>query len=118
MKFANGRSVTNIVKCLGKCLPGGARLFNSYFLKPKMSYRLKSCHYIANINFTAAYTNCLNELSNIDYTDKELRSWNDIVNVFVKCMEGKGQLRVEKKMYDKILDEIGELKSQPIKMTR
>lgn len=83
-----------------------------------MSYRLKSCHYIANINFTAAYTNCLNELSNIDYTDKELRSWNDIVNVFVKCMEGKGQLRVEKKMYDKILDEIGELKSQPIKMTR
>ena len=112
VKFANGRSVPNIINRLGKCLPGGARLSNAYSLKPKMSDRLKAMYYNTyNKNFTPAYSGCLNELGNVDNTDKEISSWNDIVNVFVECMGGKGQVRVEWKVFDKILDELDELKS-------
>lgn len=111
VKFANGRSVTIIISRLGKCLPGGAKLSNAYSLMPKMSDRLKVKYNPINKNFPRAYSGCLNELENGDYTDKEISSWNDIVNVFVECMRGKGHVRVEWKVFTKVLDELDELKS-------
>ena len=54
VKYANGRSVSNIIKRLGKCLPGGARLSNAYSLRPKLSDNLKA-DYNGNKNFAPAY---------------------------------------------------------------
>ena len=54
VKYANGRSVSNIIKRLGKCLPGGARLSNAYSLRPKWSDNLKSNYYNENKNFAHA----------------------------------------------------------------
>ena len=112
VKYANGRSVSNIIKRLGKCLPGGARLSNAYSLMPKVSDNLRSYHYKGNKNFAPAYTSCLNELPNLLETNKiKVKSYNDIVNLFVECLAGKGQLRVEEKMFNTILDEMEELGS-------
>ena len=112
MKYANGRSVSNIIKRLGKCLPGGARLSNAYSLMPKVSDNLRSYHYEGNKNFAPAYTSCLNELPNLLETNKiKVKSYNDIVNLFVECLAGKGQIRVEEKMFNTILDEMEELGS-------
>jgi|TARA_B100000674_G_C37754546_1_gene874985 hypothetical protein len=112
VKYANGRSVSNIIKRLGKCLPGGARLSNAYSLMPKVSDNLRSYHYEGNKNFAPAYTSCLNELPNLLETNKiKVKSYNDIVNLFVECLAGKGQIRVEEKMFNTILDEMEELGS-------
>ena len=110
VKYANGRSVSNIIKRLGKCLPGGARLSNAYSLMPKVSDNLRSYHYKGNKNFAPAYTSCLNELPNLLETYKiKVKSYNDIVNLFVECLAGKGQIRVEEKMFNAILDEMEKL---------
>ena len=112
VKYANGRSVSNIIKRLGKCLPGGARLSNAYSLMPKVSDNLRSYHYKGNKNFAPAYTSCLNELPNLIETNKiKVKSYNDIVNLFVECLAGKGQIRVEEKVFNSILDEMEELGS-------
>ena len=112
VKYANGRSVSNIIERLGKCLPGGARLSNAYSLMPKVSDNLRSYHYEGNKNFDPAYTSCLNELPNLLETNKiKVKSYNDIVNLFVECLTGKGQIRVEEKMFNTILDEMEELGS-------
>ena len=112
VKYANGRSVSNIIERLGKCLPGGARLSNAYSLMPKVSDNLRSYHYKGNKNFAPAYNSCLNELPNLVETNKiKVKSYNDIVNLFVECLAGKGQIRVEEKMFNTILDEMEELGS-------
>ena len=112
VKYANGRSVSNIIKRLGKCLPGGARLSNAYSLRPKFSDKLRSNYYSGNKNFAPAYNSCLNELPNLTEANKiKIKSYNDIVNLFVECLAGKGQIRVEEKMLNTILDEIEELGS-------
>ena len=116
VKYAHGRSVTNIIKSLGKCLPAGANLSNAYFLMPEVSDNLRGGFYIyANKDFTTAYPGCLSEILE---SDKEYDSWNHLLNTFEACMAGKGQVRVDHKLYNKILDEIGELRSQTIKMTQ
>ena len=112
VKYADGRSVSNIIKRLGKCLPGGARLSNAYSLRPNLSDNLHSMHYTGNKNFTPAYSSCLNELPNLLEANKiKVKSYNDIVNLFVECLAGKGQIRVEEKMFSTILDAIEELGS-------
>ena len=108
LKFANGRSVTNIINRLGKCLPSGATFSNAYSLRAK-SDNVESGFYIANKNFAANFNDCTNELLN---SNKKFNSWNQVANALEPCMEGKGQVRVEYKMFDKILEEIGELRSQ------
>ena len=42
---------------------------------------------------------------------KDDEDHNDIVNLFVECLAGKGQIRVEEKMFNTILDEMEELGS-------
>ena len=114
VKFANGRSVTNIINRLEKCLPGGATLSNAYSLTAT-SDKLNSGFYLANKNFETTWIDCLSKAAS---SNKEFNSWNEVADALEPCLEGKGQVRVEYKMFNKILDEIGQLRSQTRKMTR
>ena len=56
VKYAHGRSVTNIIKSLGKSLPAGANLSNAYFLMPEVSDNFQvDCTYTQTkiLRFTA-----------------------------------------------------------------
>ena len=114
VRYANGRPVTNIINRLEKCLPSGATLSNAYSLTGT-SDKLKSGFWAANKNFETTWIDCLNKVAS---SNKEFSSWNEVAGALEPCMEGKGQVRLEYKMFDKILEEIGQLRSQTRKMTR
>ena len=120
VRYANGRPVINIINRLEKCLPSGARLSNAYSLTAT-SDKLNSGFYLANKNFETTWFDCLSKLADkmeADASSNKINSWNQVADALEPCMEGKGQVRVEYKMFDKILDEIGQLRSQTRKMTR
>lgn len=108
LKFANGRSAATIIKKLGKCLPHGATLSNAYSLKGR-SDTVESVYYAANKKFPDAFGNCANKLLS---SNKKFSSYKEIANALEPCLEDEGQVRLEYRMYDKILDEIGELRDQ------
>ena len=60
-------------------------------------------------NFPDAFGNCANKLLS---SNKKFSSYKEIANALEPCLEDEGQVRLEYRMYDKILDEIGELRDQ------